>query len=177
MNTETVKKEWFGAVRSAADSSGKKVKEQSALTPVQAVKLDILLRQYLCDGLADHISESEKISTEEAEGLQKDIYSELMEDAIAGAWSETKNMETAMFLFECTKGVRTESRFSALLKEILSGADAEEAAQTLMTETDKDITEFSEKRKALRQPKKSSSDDEPPPWMDEFEYIDWVMTH
>ena len=176
MNRENVKREWFGAVRSIAESSGKKLKEESVLTPVQAVKLDILLRQYLCDGLADLISESEKVSTEEANNLQKDIYSELIEDAIAGVWSETENMETAMFLFDCTKGVRTERRFSALLKEILSGADSE-GTQALMTEMDKDITEFSEKRKALRQPKKSSSDDEPPPWMDEFEYIDWVITH
>ena len=177
MNRETVKREWFGAVRSAADSSGKKLREESALTPVQAVKLDILLRQYLCDGLADHISESEKVSAEEADSLQKDIYSELIEDAVAGVWSETENMETAMFLFECTKGVRMESWFSALLKKILSEAGSEEAAQALMAEMDKDITAFSEKRKALRQPKKSSSDDEPPPWMDEFEYIDWVITH
>ena len=44
------------------------------MTPVQAVKLDILLRQYLCDGLADHISESEKVSAEEADSLQKDIH-------------------------------------------------------------------------------------------------------
>ena len=132
MNRETVKREWFGAVRSAADSSGKKLREESALTPVQAVKLDILLRQYLCDGLADHISESEKVSAEEADSLQKDIYSELIEDAIAGVWSETENMETAMFLFECTKGVRMESWFSALLKKILSEAGSEEAAQALM---------------------------------------------
>ena len=66
---------------------------------------------------------------------------------------------------------------NALLKKILSEAGSEEAAQALMAEMDKDITAFSEKRKALRQPKKSSSDDEPPPWMDEFEYIDWVITH
>ncbi len=177
MNRETVKREWFGAVRSAADSSGKKLREESALTPVQAVKLDILLRQYLCDGLADHISESEKVSAEEADSGRAHIYTQVTEIALACGLLLKKNMETAMFLFECTKGVRMESWFSALLKKILSEAGSEEAAQALMAEMDKDITAFSEKRKALRQPKKSSSDDEPPPWMDEFEYIDWVITH
>ena len=86
MNTEEVKRAWFGAIREAADKTGKELKEKSALSPVQAVKLDILLRQYMCDDLAECIKASENIAAEKAEDLQKDIYSELIEDAIAGIW-------------------------------------------------------------------------------------------
>ena len=177
MNTETVKREWFGAVRSAADSAGEELKKRSALTPLQAVKLDILLRQYLCDDLAEHIMDGENFSAGKAKELQKDIYSELIEDAIAGIWSETENMEITMFLYECTKGVESESLFSTRLEEILPMDDSEEIILAMMVGMDKDIKDFTDKRRDRWLPKRSSNEDEPPPRLDEFEYIDWVMTH
>ena len=177
MNTETVKREWFGAVRSAADSAGEELKKRSALTPLQAVKLDILLRQYLCDDLAEHIMDGENFSAGKAKELQKDIYSELIEDAIAGIWSETENMEITMFLYECTKGVESESLFSTRLEEILPMDDSKEIILAMMVGMDKDIKDFTDKRRDRWLPKRSSNEDEPPHWLDEFEYIDWVMTH
>ena len=177
MNTETVKREWFGAVRSAADSAGEKLKKKSALTPLQAVKLDILLRQYLCDNITEHIMDGENYSVEKTKELQKDIYSGLIEDAIAGIWSEPENMEITMFLYECTKGVESESLFAARLEEILPLDDSTEIMLAMMAGMDKDIEDFTSKRKERWMPKKSSNEDEPPPWLDEFEYIDWVMTH
>jgi hypothetical protein len=177
MNTEEVKRAWFGAIRDSADNTGKEVKKEAGLTPLQAVKLDILLRQYLCDDLAAHIQESENVTPEEAIKLQKDVYSEMIEDAIAGIWSETENMEIAMFLYECTKGVRLESLFSARLKAILSGDDLEEIMQKMMALMDQDMKEFTDQRNARWRPKENNNEDDPPLWMDEFEYIDWVITH
>ena len=177
MNMEDVKREWFGAVRSATDSAGEKLKKKSALTPLQAVKLDILLRQYLCDDLTEHIMNGENFSEGKAKELQKDIYSELIEDAIAGIWSDTENMEMTMFLYECTKGVESESLFFARLEEILPMDVSEEIMLAMMAGMDKDIEDFTDKRKERWLPKRSSNEDDPPPWLDEFEYIDWVMTH
>ena len=71
MNFDGEKREWFGAVRSAADSAGEKLKKKSALTPLQAVKLDILLRQYLCDNITEHIMDGENFSVEKTKELQK----------------------------------------------------------------------------------------------------------
>ena len=177
MNTEEVKRAWFGAIREAANKTGKGLKEKSALSPVQAVKLDILLRQYMCDDLEECIKASENITAEKAEDLQKDIYSELIEDAIAGIWSETENMETAMFLYECTKGVRLESLFSAHLKEVLLKDDIEEEMQSVTDKMNREMKRFTDQRNARWQPKENDNEDDPPPWMDEFEYIDWVITH
>ena len=177
MNTEEVKRAWFGAIRESADNTGKELKKEAGLTPLQAAKLDILLRQYLCDDLADHIRESENVTAEDAEKLQKDVYSEMIEDAIAGIWSEAENMEIAMFLYECTKGVRMECLFSARLKEILSEVDTEENMQKMMARMNRDMKEFTDQRNARWQPKENDNEDDPPPWMDEFEYIDWVITH
>ena len=154
MNIEDVKRAWFGAIRDSADNAGRELKEKAELTPLQAVKLDVLLRQYLCDNLADHIRESENITAEDAEKLQKDIYSDMIEDAIAGIWPETDNMEIAMFLYECTEGVRMECLFSARLKEILSGDDTEEIMQKMMERMNRDMKEFTNQRNARWQPKK-----------------------
>ena len=177
MNTEEVKRAWFGAIRDSADSTGKELKEKTEMTPLQAVKLDILLRQYLCDGLEDDIKESENATTKEIKNLQKDVNSELIEDAIAGIWSETENMEIAMFLYACTEGVRTEDLFFARLKEILPDDDLEGIPQKLMVQMNRDMMKFSNFRKKRWLPKVNQNEDDPPPWLDEFEYIDWVMTH
>ena len=177
MNTEEVKRAWFGAIREAANKTGKELKEKSALSPVQAVKLDILLRQYMCDDLEECIKASENITAEKAEDLQKDVYSELIEDAIAGIWSETENMETAMFLYECTKGVRPESLFSARLKEVLLKDDIEEEMQSVTDKMNREMKRFAEQRNERWRPRENTNEDDPPPWLDEFEYIDWVITH
>ena len=177
MNAEEIKRAWFGAIRDAADKTGKGVKEKFALSPVQAVKLDILLRQYMCDDIADCIKAGENITAEKAENLQKGVYSELIEDAIAGVWSETENMETAMFLYECTKGVRPESLFSSRLKEVLLKDDIEEEMQAVTTEMNREMKQFADQRKERRNPRQNADEDDPPPGMDEFEYVDWVITH
>ena len=177
MKTEEVKRAWFGAIRDAADRTGKELKEKAALQPPQSIKLDILLRQYMCDDLADYIQKSENITAEKAEELKKDVYSELMEDAIAGIWSETENMEIAMFMYACTKGVRLESLFSARLKEILPDGGFEKEAADLPAAMNREMKQFTDQRNKRWQPKENRNEDDPPSWLDEFEYIDWMITH
>ena len=177
MNTEEMKRAWFGAIREVADKTGKGLKEKAVLSPVQAVKLDILLRQYMCDGLTDSIRASENITAEKAEELQKDVCSELIEDAIAGIWSEIENIETAMFLYECTKGARPESLFSARLREVLLKDDIEEEMQAVTAEMNREMQHFIDQRRKRWQTTETSNEDDPPPWLDEFEYSAWVMAH
>ena len=177
MNTEEMKRAWFGAIREVAGKTGKGLKEKAVLSPVQAVKLDILLRQYMCDGLTDSIRASENITAEKAEELQKDVCSELIEDVIAGIWSEIENIETAMFLYECTKGARPESLFSARLREVLLKDDIEEEMQAVTAEMNREMQHFIDQRRKRWQTTETSNEDDPPPWLDEFEYSAWVMAH
>ena len=88
-------------------------------------------------------------------------------------------METTVFLCECSNGVREKAIFDRLLQEALPESTQETAA-AIRTLADRELKRFAEKlkkRKALRTPVTRERDDEPPPWLDEFEYIDWVMTH
>ena len=92
---------WFGAVRAAADEGEKEVPEDLKLSPLQKAKLHILTRQDLSDFLWLSIRSTEDLSTEAADSVWEDMYSGLMEDAIAGIWSEQENLELAQFMRLC----------------------------------------------------------------------------
>ena len=175
MKREQTIRDWFGAVRDAADTASECL--EAPVGTVQAVKANILIRQYLCDRLAAQISEADGLSGETSDEIRKEIYSELMEDAIAGVWSETESMETTVFLCECSNGVREKAIFDRLLQEALPESTQETAA-AVRTLADQELERFAGKRKALHVPvARERNEDEPPPWLDEFEYIDWVITH
>ena len=176
MRREQTIRNWFGAVRAAADEAAKKLETMPG--SVQAVKVSILIRQYLCDRLTQQIADSDGLPGETSEEIQKEIYSELMEDAIAGVRSETENMETAVFLYDCTAGVREVPVFRSMLERALQQNVTDEKVQEMMTSADREMESFADRRKALRtQSESERSENEPPPWLDEFEYIDWVITH
>ena len=176
MKREQTIREWFGAVRAAADEAAKKLETMPG--SVQRVKASILIRQYLCDRLTPQIADAEGLPVETAEEIQKEIYSELMVDGIAGIWSETENMEIAVFLHDCIGGVREVPIFSSMLGRVLEQDVLDKKVQELMMSSDREMESFAGRRKALRTPpERESSEDEPPPWLDEFEYIDWVITH
>ncbi len=176
MKREQTIRNWFGTVRDAADGAAKKLETMPG--SVQEVKTNILFRQYLCDRLTQQIADADDLSVETAEDIQKEIYSELMEDAIAGIWSDTENMETAVFLYDCTAGVREVPVFRSMLERALQQDVTDEKVQEMTTSADREMESFVGRRKALRTPPESErSENEPPPWLDEFEYIDWVITH
>ena len=176
MKREQTIRDWFGAVRAAADEAAKKL--ETIPGSVQEVKTSILFCQYLCDRLTPQIVDADGLPVETAEEIQKKIYSELMEDAIAGIWSETENMEMAVFLYDCTGGVRDVPVFSSMLGRALEQDVLDKKVQVLMMSADREMESFAGRRKVLRTPpERESSEDEPPSWLDEFEYIDWVITH
>ena len=178
MNSERIMREWFGAVRAAADKAAE-FTDSAALSELSRRKVSMLLRQYLFDGLDARIIEAEGLPAAEAEKICKDIYTDLMEDIIAGVWSPEETMETAMFLRECTNGVTDENIFRTLMEKALGTAADPDTAEKLREEAGRKLNKFFEYRKKENQPEppRQRRDDEPPPWLDEFEYIDWVITH
>lgn len=177
-------REWFGATRSAADGAAKALAGASTAKAVGDVELRILLRQYLCDRLPALIVEADGVSADEAERMRRQIYSEIIEDAIAGVWTADENSELVMFLYECTSGVEAEEVFSALLGRILVDDIPDGAVDAVRAAADAEMREFADSRRRNRlqppEPEPSAAwedESEPPPWLDEFEYIDWLMTH
>ena len=178
MKNETILRDWFGAVRAAADDL-LAARLESSLSSARWVKAQILLRQYMRDGLEERIAEAEGVGSGDAEAICRDIYSELMEDVLGGMVSEEDTIEVSMFLYECTNGVRDKEIFSSLLGRALEKDIVDEESAALMTQADREMERHTELRKAANMPQKEPerNEDTPPPWLDEFEYIDWVITH
>lgn len=175
---------WFGAVRDAADAGEAELREGVALSALQRAKLRILLRQEGCDLLSLVIRSVEGVNGQTANQIWEIMYSELMEDAIAGVWNETESMELARFLSLCTEGIGGAEDFCAyfgmILGDILLPSPARDERNALALRVkdraDKALDAFIRAR--MKQTRKNDRTmDGPPPGMDEFEYIDWVMTH
>ena len=178
MKNEKILRNWFGAVRGTADA----LLADRAETPFSSprwVKAQILLRQYMRDGLEERIAEAEGVGSGDAEAICRDIYSELIEDVLGGVRSAENAMEVSRFLHGCTEGVRDKEIFTDLLRRALEEDVPEGEAAALMGAADREMEHYAEQRKTARapQPGPKRSGDEPPPGMDEFEYIDWVITH
>ena len=68
MKREQTIRDWFGAVRDAADTASECL--EAPVGTVQAVKANILIRQYLCDRLAAQISEADGLSGETTDDIR-----------------------------------------------------------------------------------------------------------
>ena len=177
---EDLVRTWFGAVRDAADEGERELPADLPLRPVQRAKLRILLRQDQSDFLSLSIRCLEDIGSEAANAVKEQMYSELMEDAIAGIWSAEENMELLRFLGLCTEGIGDTATFCELFRKALG----EESVSTLpepdalgarvKARADRHMARYMKEREKQRP---EEDDDSPPPWMDEFEYIDWCITH
>ena len=173
---------WFGAVRAAADAGERELPEGMVLNSLQKAKLRILIRQDQCDGLSLCIRSTEGLRADAANRIRDAMYSDLMEDALAGVWDESGSLELARFLSLCTEGIGDTATFCSMFRSALGedGAaalpDPDAAAKAVKTRADKHLGEFITERKKELSPA-SSGEDGIPPWLDEFEYIDWIHTH
>lgn len=170
---------WFGAVRDAADAGERSLPADMVLSAAQRAKLRILLRQEGCDLLSLVIRSTEGVSSDTANEIWEAMYSDLMEDAVAGVWSEQENLELVRFLSLCSEGIGGAEDLCAYFRMILGESPLPQQEQNAMAlrmkdRADKALDEFIQARKAET---RRDEDDGPPPDMDEFEYIDWVMTH
>ena len=172
---------WFGAVRAAADAGEAELPAKMALSAVQRAKLRILLRRDGCDLLSLVIRSTENVSSDTANEIWAAMYSELMEDAIAGVWGEEENMALARFLALCSEGIGGREDFCAYFRMItgeddLPGSERDALALRVKDRADKALDTFIKARKEQTRDR-PARDDGPPPGMDEFEYIDWIITH
>lgn len=183
MDREGILRDWFGAVRAAAEAGAKELPEELCLSPLQERKLQILLRQDLTDLLFLCMRRLEDLSSDASDSIFDQMYSELMEDAVAGIWNESENLELLRFLKACSEGIGAPDDFCDYFRRILADGNAhypaepDELALRVKEKADKHLNAFLEERKQRRHAASYRRDDEPPPWLDEFEYIDWVMTH
>lgn len=177
--TEDLVRIWFGAVRDAADAGEREIPGAEALSRLQKAQLRILIRQDLCDFLSLSIRSAEIISTPAANEIWQAMYSELMEDAIAGIWSEEDNLVLVRFLSLCSEGIGDTETYCAYYSQVLGHRDtvSDSVAVRVKKTADRRLDDFIKTRKEQVRAKLPGKNDGPPPWMDEFEYIDWVISH
>ena len=177
MDRERIVRDWFGAIRDAADGAVREWEAAFAPNGTQKRQMDMLLRQFLCDRLPARIMEVKDLDSEQAEAVRRDVYSQLIEDALAGTGFGDADMALVAFLGRCESGVEDEAVFRELLAEASGGgAEAVKAAAERAREAAwAKLTALTAKKEPP--PPRPRRDDEPPPWLDEFEYIDWMITH
>ena len=150
MNNEMLMREWFGAVRAAADKAVGTLADPPAPNTPGRVKTDILLRRYLRDGLELYVVQSEGVGRGEAAEICDAVCSELMEDAMAGIWSPGESMDFARFLLLCTDGASRPGTFAELLRRALNADVAATDAEGLRNTADRELAAFAAQRKASR---------------------------
>ncbi len=170
---------WFGAVRDAADAGERELPESGSFSRLQKALLRILIRQDLCDFLSLSIRSAEEITSDAANQIWEAMYSELMEDAIAGIWSEEENLELVRFLSLCSEGIGDTETYCEYFVRALGDENrgSDSVAVRVKKTADRRLDDFIKARKERLGAGARRRDDEPPPWLDEFEYIDWVITH
>ena len=107
------------------------------------------------------------------------MYSELMEDTIAGIRSEEENLELVRFLSICSEGIGDTETYCEYFSRALGDENrkSDPVAVRVKNTADRCLDDFIKERKKRRNAESGRQDDGPPPGMDEFEYIDWVITH
>ena len=181
MTREKLVRIWFGGVRSTSDAGERELPEAMCMTSLQRAMLRILLRQDACDLLSLCIRETENISMKEAKEIRDSLYCELMEDAIAGIWSGEENLMLARFLESCSEGIGDTDDFCTFFLSALGesrsedGQEIDTIARRVKKNADECLNAFIQERRKLQIG--TDSEDGPPPGLDEFEYIDWLITH
>lgn len=170
---------WFGGVRDASDAGEREIPETESFSRLKKAMLRILIRQDLCDFLSLSIRSAEDISMAAANAIHDVMYSELMEDAIAGIWSEEENLTLVRFLSLCAEGIGDTETYCEYFSRVLGDENRGSDPLTVRVKktADRRLDDFIKARKERRSAESRSRDDGPLPWMDEFEYIDWQMTH
>ena len=170
---------WTDELRNMTEFALKELDETCPLTQLQKVQARILFRQFVCDRTSRVILFAEGFRLEEEEKIAGPIYRQLMGEVFPEG---CELPELVRFRDLCLQGVCRDGLFHICLKQLLGSSCRANAqgfaslADGLMTVMDKRIKTYEKRREQLRR-SQEVRDNEPPPDMDEFEYIDWVITH
>ena len=169
-------RDWYAAIRDA-DTYCVKLFRERGLTSLQRTKLGILVRAYLLEWAGRRIAETDGVSAKDAKRILADVKTLVMEDAVSGIWTEEESAELTVFLYECLQDDLDWEDYAALLVKVTGCDDDGEAADPLLSAAADYMYIFARERKQICNPVRPRNEDDPPPWLDEFEYIDWIMTH
>lgn len=148
MNREEIKREWFAAVRDAADTTIGKLPAPPAMGTLSRVKTDILFRQYLYNGLFFVLGRAEGLDRMTSMSICEEIYTDLIEDVVSGLYDPKESMEVMGFMKLCSDSLSKPAVFAELLRRA-SGSDISDAeAASLKTSADQELARFAEIRKA-----------------------------
>lgn len=115
--------------------------------------------------------------------LADEIMANVLEEELSGSWSEEEKQEFKKFYEECPDYFEPIEELYAFVKNILPDVQDNEIMEKIYKEArywhdsikaNFETFQMSRKSKFIKDDDEGS---EPPPWLDEFEYIDWMITH
>ena len=150
---------------------------------IQEAKMKILFCIKGGRYLPSHIAWEEKYDKdEECIKLGQKILNEALEEAMQGNWSEAEKTELNEFLEECKTECKTKDELYVTVNKALAHIqdadvlkEADELAKHWLENIRMELCNYDFRRDLIYQESDEGSD--PPPWLDEFEYIDWNITH
>ena len=150
MDKDAIVRVWFGAARDAANKAIGMLDDPPAPNTPARAKTDILFRHFLRKGLELCVVQGEGVVRGEAAGICDDIYSELIEDAMAGIWSEEETMDIVSFLELCSESSSGIPVFTELLRRAANTDVSEYQVSSMISAADHELERFMAERKALR---------------------------
>ena len=175
---------WYNALITASNIGVSGMEEIASHDRLCLAKIRLLWRYHAAEMLHVHIYDGERFEKwENCEKIAGEALAESVKDVMTVGWSEEEKKELESFASECSRGAYDSRALKALLRNALSGSgddairEAEEMADRCIDYVRFETYSFENDRKGdVMEPLRSDSS-EPPPDMDEFEYIDWQITH
>lgn len=120
---EMILRNWFAAIRDAANAAQADLPADIHLKSLQEAKFQILMRLDQCSMLSMLIRRTEKIDPKEADAITEAILTELVEDVTSGILDPSEARDLMRFLSDCLPNIGKMPIFIELFRRALDGAD------------------------------------------------------
>ena len=152
---------------------------------LQNVRLKLFLCRLLRTYLSMFVYEGELyLEYEECREIAEKVTEKLTKEAVSLLAVPEDEPEINAYLQKLDDNIYEDPDFSRLALEAVEGVQLPVTEEAFLKEMrdcrwsiNNGLYSIRDERKEMNEAPYKYNDSEPPPWLDEFEYIDWVMTH
>lgn len=176
---------WHDVLETVSDIGVSGLEYYTGGNRLTLAKLMILWRHHSGTHFAVHVRSAEVYdSWERCVEIAEKALQLSIRDVLSAGWSATETAGLRSYIAECAQGAYDSEDIKRLLRGALSDIydekmlkEAEEEALSCIDYVRFKTYSLEEERRDEVTSDSRSGSSEPPPWLDEFEYIDWQITH